>query len=290
MDEKSEMHQGRSHHIIMNEKKDVLINPDSEHNCDLFLLSSHNPYYARECLTEFAILGSDNTDGWGIGSYESGTANVIRSSQAAYDTCADGPVSREFKAAMNATCSSLILGHLRKRSSGPLQPRVENNHPFKLNFLGYDWLLIHNGTAYNKDNLVPLNERILLDSDSDTPRVFEFMRKRMIAYCASKPARSLIDACCAAYKALLKKDKGSFNIILSNGYLSFAFIHWRSFYLLNREKQTGDVALLSTKGLSEKEGWIEFIPDRRNKAKMLVFNGSSLIFNTDLRIKEDSFL
>jgi predicted glutamine amidotransferase len=173
------------------------------HNCDLFMLSSHHPYYAKESLTEFAILGHRNTDGWGLGSYDSGHANIVRSSDAAL---ADGEINREFRVAMSATHSSLIIGHLRLTSSG--KSSVENNHPFKLHFLGYDWLLIHNGTARCKNELVPYNERLLLDSDSDTPRIFEFMRHHIINYYYEKPAKSLIESCCYAYKKLLDVTGG----------------------------------------------------------------------------------
>lgn len=253
---------------------------NKSHNCDLFMLSSHKPYYAKESLTEFAVLGSRNTDGWGLGSYDNGKANIIRSSDAVHDIRADGEINREFRVAMTATCSALILGHLRLTSSG--DSRVANNHPFKLHFLGYDWLLIHNGTARNKNKLVPHDERLLLDSDSDTPRVFEFMRHHIIDYYNTKPAYSLIEACRTAYMTLLDADSGKFNLILSNGYLSFAFIHWRPFYLLHREKQTGDVALLSTIKLSEKEEWVKFSCGLGKKARMLVFNGNTLIFNGDI--------
>jgi hypothetical protein len=45
----------------------------------------------------------------------------------------------------------------------------------------------------------------------------------------------LIAACRRAYRSLLDQDPtGKFNLILSNGYLTFAFVHWRDFYLLHR--------------------------------------------------------
>lgn len=252
-----------------------------EHNCDLFLLSSHKPYYAKESLMEFAILGHRNADGWGIGSYDNGNTNIIRSSDPALGASYENKeISREFKVAMNATRSAIMLGHLRFTSSG--ESRVENNHPFKLHFLGYDWLLIHNGTARDKEKLVLGEERLLLESNSDTPRVFEFLRRQIIDYYTAKPGHSLIESCRKAYASLLAADAGNFNIILSNGFLSFAFIHWRPFYLLNREKQSGDVALLSTLRLSEKEEWLTFERGREKKARMLVFNGSTLIFNGDV--------
>ena len=56
-----------------------------------------------------------------------------------------GSLGREFSIAVEAISGPTILGHLRLTSWG--RTTRENNHPFLLNFLGYDWLLIHNGSA-----------------------------------------------------------------------------------------------------------------------------------------------
>ncbi|NMC99834.1 MAG: hypothetical protein GYA62_08950, partial [Bacteroidales bacterium] len=101
-------------------------------------------------------------------------------------------------------------------------------------------------------------------------------------YFLADSKKSLIESCRKAYRKLLEKDSGKFNLILTNGYLSFVFIHWRPFYLLNREKISGDVALISTIKLTRDEEWIEFNPVNGKVAKMLVFNGNTLIFNGDI--------
>jgi predicted glutamine amidotransferase len=250
---------------------------DLAHECDLFLLSSHHPYHGDRILPAFAREGRRNMDGWGIGSYANGQAQVLRRAEPAVQS---DNLSAEFAVAVEAVSSPIILGHLRFTSRG--SQRRENNHPFRLNFLGYDWLLIHNGSARKHEQLVPESERLLTESDNDTARVFEFLRREIIDYYDSRPQRSLIEACRSAYAKLLEADQGKFNLILSNGYLSFAFIHWRPFYLLHREKVTGDVALLSTLKLTEREEWVEFNPLHGKKAKLLVFCGPTLAFNGDI--------
>jgi len=245
-----------------------------DHNCDLFLLSSHGNYYADRSLTEFAIRGNRNLDGWGIGTFADGTPHVVKSRDPALSR---GDLSKEFAAAICATAGSVILGHLRLTSQGSTS--VENNHPFELPFLDSTWLLIHNGTARNPHNLVPPSEQLILDATNDTPRIFEFLRSRMIQYCRSDPKRSLIEGCRSAYSELLEHDQGTFNLILSNGYLSFVFIHWREFYLLHREKDKGNVAIISTIRLNDEEEWIPFYHSSGKKAKMLVFSGPNLAFN-----------
>jgi predicted glutamine amidotransferase len=250
-----------------------------EHECDLFLLSSHQPYGADRSLPEFARRGEQNVHGWGIGWYANDTAQVLRSAEPALER---GDPSREFAGAVEAVSSPVILGHLRLKSRGAARP--QNNHPFKLRFLGYDWLLIHNGTASRHAQLVPVAERLILDSDSDSPRVFEFLRQHIIDYCSHDPRKSLVEACRSAFSDLLDLDpQGGFNVILSNGHLTFAFIHYRRFYLLRREKTGGDVALLSTIRLADAEEWIEFPHPSGNDAKMLVFSGHTLVVNSRVR-------
>jgi predicted glutamine amidotransferase len=250
--------------------------PNQPHECDLFLLSSHRPYFGDRILPAFARHGRDNIDGWGIGSYANGQAQVLRRAEPAVD---GENLSGEFAVAVEAVSSPLILGHLRLTSLG--RNRKENNHPFLLNFLGYDWLLIHNGTARNHEQLVPVAERLLTESDNDTPRIFEFLRREIMAY-LSRPRRSLIEACRAAFAKLLDVDAGKFNLILTNGFLTFVFIHWRRFYLLHRVKQTGDVALISTLKLTADEEWVPFERLAGKKAKLLVFSGPTLIINGNI--------
>lgn len=211
----------------------------SQHECDLFLLSSHQDYFADNALTRFADRGSGNIHGWGIAGYRRGRANVLRSADPAIDR-SNGDLSREFYMAAKAVSSPTILGHLRLISAGTVSEF--NSHPFKLSFLGYDWTMVHNGTASDYETLVPHDERLLLESNNDSARVFEFLRKRIIEYYLENSRRSLIGGCRKAYSELLETG-GKFNIILSNGRISFVFIHFRPFYLLNREKQMGDAAL-----------------------------------------------
>ncbi|NLX98929.1 MAG: hypothetical protein GXY83_22515 [Rhodopirellula sp.] len=247
------------------------------HECDLFLLTSHQSYTADRALPTFAHLGARNVHGWGIGWYRGQQARVIRRATPATD---GGSPAQEFLTAVEAVSSPVLLGHLRLTSRGAT--RQENNHPFTLRFLGYEWLLIHNGTARRND-LVPVGDQMLTESNNDTARVFEFLCQRIIDYADSNPKHSLIEACRKAFAALLDADpEGSFNLILSNGNVTFALIHWRPFYLLRREKDHGDAALLSTIRLTGDEEWLTFerLPNKR--AKMLAFSGPSLLLNVDI--------
>ena len=260
---------------------------EQPHECDLFLFSSHSEYQVNRSLKAFARLGSSNTDGWGIGYYRDDQSRVIRSSEPACDPNVRDPnrqVAKELQCACDLIESKVVISHLRRISRG--NSRVENNHPFKLHFLDNDWLMIHNGTA-SRNDLVPRSEQLILNSDSDSPRIFEFLRSRIIDYMEGDPRHSLIEAVRSAFSALLEADpRGSFNIILTNGYLSFAFIHWRDFYLFSNEKASGNTIRLTTLNLDDggpggREPLIfKALPGK--KAKMLVFSGETLVFNGDI--------
>ena len=97
------------------------------------------------------------------------------------------------------------------------------------------------------------------------------------------PVKSLIKACQKAYEELLDADPdGAFNLILSNGFISLVFIHWRPFYLLHRVKSPGDALFISTLRLNEHEEWIKFNRLNNRRAKMLVVSGNSIIFNGNI--------
>jgi len=186
------------------------------HECDLFLMSSHNIWTANHSLNSFAKRGRRNVDGWGIGYYRNGTANILKSEIAATN---NGDITREFNIAMNAISSETILGHLRLTSRGGTT--IDNNHPFKLNFLNYDWLMIHNGTGQRINNLIPYQDQLLVNSTNDSARAFEFLRREIISYYCSDSKKSLIEAVRYAYSKLLEEDPaGSYNMILSNGYIN----------------------------------------------------------------------
>lgn len=254
-----------------------------EHECDLFLFSSHSSYHVNRSLRNFATLGQRNINGWGIGYYNDGEYRLIRSKDPALNVDSD-MISDEFSVASKVIESPIVLGHLRLTSAG--DNRVDNNHPFYLHFLNYDWLFIHNGTARNRE-LVPFGERLITGSTNDSPRVFEFMRSKIIDYIEESPSHSLVEAVRYAFDSLLEADPaGKFNIILTNGYLSFALIHWRPFYLYRNEKESGNTIRLSTLKIDETHPISDppqmFEPRTSKKAKMLVFNGESLIFNGDI--------
>ncbi len=87
------------------------------HECDLFLLSSHHSYYANRSLGNFARLGRSNMDGWGVGYYLNGGANVLRSAEPAFEGMTlSGSLSREFTMTIRAVSSPRAIA---RHNAGP---------------------------------------------------------------------------------------------------------------------------------------------------------------------------
>jgi predicted glutamine amidotransferase len=246
-----------------------------EHECDLFLLSSFHPYRATNALRSFALDGHRNVHGWGVGGWHGRRAVVVRRDTPA---ARSGDLADSFAAAVEASASEVLVGHLRLASRGA-QTR-ENNHPFMLHFLGYDWLLAHNGTA--RSTLSTGEPHLLPRSDVDSARIFEFVRHHMIEYALAKPQNSLLTAVRKAFSKLLSTDPGGkFNLVLSNGVVSFVLVHWRDFYLLRREKDPEDALLASTLRLTEEEPWAVIKHERG--PRLLAISGPTLLFNGKVR-------
>lgn len=221
------------------------------------------------------MRGDRNRSGWGLGLYDGRTARVVRDAAPALK---QGRLSGRFADQIEKAESAIILGHLRLATRGRVSQ--ENNHPFHLHFLGHDWLFAHNGSAH-RDDLVQPERRLLLEATVDTARVFEFIRHELVGWLEDQPTRSLVGGVRRAFRRLLQADPdGSYNLLLSNGDVTFALVHWRPFYLLRREKEPDGVLLLSTLQLTEGEPWQEIGLDRG--PRLLIVSGDRLLLNDRL--------
>ena len=99
---------------------------DVQHECDLFLMTSHYPYYGDNILAEFARQGIRNMDGWGIAGYNNGKVKIIKSAEPAVKSNSHNVISNEFAVAIDSISGEVVLGHLRLTSMG--KTIVENNH------------------------------------------------------------------------------------------------------------------------------------------------------------------
>jgi predicted glutamine amidotransferase len=128
------------------------------------------PQLVGPVLDDFVALSREHRDGWGVAWRESdGTVRTFRSTRPAY---AD-PQLAEVLGDVRATGGIL---HLRWATPG-LPVRVENNHPFVADGLGF----AHNGAIRPVSGLlalVPERERPTLTGDTDSERYFRVILDR----------------------------------------------------------------------------------------------------------------
>ncbi len=247
---------------------------EEAHECDLLLVSCQRKDRAVEALPLFAKEGFRNRDGWGIGYFSGPDANVVKDLAPALS---DEAVHRGITQTADEIRSKTFLCHLRLASCGPKQ--VVNNHPFKLaNRLGGDWLFAHNGTVKRYDLLETETGRIL-ESGTDSARIFEFMLHQMEHWLDAHPVGGIVEAAIDAYQQLRIRLNGTpakTNLLMSNGKLSFAFLQWRDWWLQRRLKGNAPAYILSTCELNSDRPDLQF-KTRLQNDQMLVFADGVLV-------------
>jgi predicted glutamine amidotransferase len=221
--------------------------------CDLLAVTSRYPYKADEAVPAFVVIGSRNTDGWGLCYYQGEKPIVRKSARKAFD---GQNIDAELLKLSREAQGKIILGHIRRTSSG-LTDKC-HSHPFVLEFLGREWTFAHNGTSRSIENYRSKRER-LKTVKSDSARIFEFIRDRMLDDFEKKEFSEfgLFSALENAVAALLEDHEGGFNFLLTDGALLYAFSHYRPFWILHRSKTLGDASLITTidQGLTDGENW-----------------------------------
>lgn len=232
--------------------------------CDLLTVSSSFSYRATYSIPDFAICGQRNCDGWGLGYFEEdGTAVVRKSSNMAYDATEDA-IDAELLELSENVRSRYFLGHVRFASCGATCD--ENCHPFKLCFLGRDWLFAHNGTCRNIMGYETENEQVP-DATNDSARIFEYLRDRIVkryqlsGHNSVHLFRALADATLELMNEYDSDNAcdNNFNYLLCDGSMLFVFMHHRPFYVLHRTKIDADALVLTTcsEGFTDGEEWAE---------------------------------
>jgi hypothetical protein len=242
----------------------------------LFLMSSHQSHITNKLIPKIIRKNNLQIINWELGSYMYGQARLFKSS------CLDSDninLSQEFATTLEIVSGSIVIATYNNESYR--SRNLINQSIFCLNFLGYDWLFSHIGKNSSNVRLIPDDQK-LLEVYNQSTEIFEFVRKHIINYYLSSPKKSLIEACRYAFSQLLDFCPNTeLNFILSNGFLTFIFINSKNFYLVNLEEDNQDVSIVSSLNL-ENEDNVELKVLANKQAKMIVFNGHTLIFNGDL--------
>jgi predicted glutamine amidotransferase len=246
--------------------------------CDLFALSAATSYPAPKSLPIFATKAGRNMDGWGIGFFKKYRAYVEKSAARAYH---EGRYHDGFQRLARVVSSKFIIAHVRLRTSGPIDEC--HAHPFILRFGGQDWIFAHNGKATAIESY--RSEKVRLeDAVSDSARTFEYLLDGIAAhYARSDGIRSLFAAVADTSKQLIEEYPGSYNYLLSNGWVLFAFSNHRQFLLLKGSERLERGLILTTvdRGLSP-ENWVRFSRRKETNGFLMAIAGSDILLKTDI--------
>ncbi len=246
--------------------------------CDLFALSAATTYSAPRSLPIFAARASRNMDGWGIGFYKKSHAHVEKSAARAYE---QGRLHDGFQRLARVIASKFIIAHVRLRSSGPVDEC--HSHPFAVRFEGEDWLFAHNGKAPAIESY--RGQRIRLeDVVSDSARIFEFLLDGLgaVRKTGGDPY-PLFVAIAGASTRLIREYPGTYNFLLTNGSVLFAFSNHRQFLLLKGSENLEKALLLTTveQGLSG-ENWVRFAKSAGSAGLLMAIAGSDIVLKEEL--------
>ncbi|MFZ2445685.1 MAG: class II glutamine amidotransferase [Syntrophobacteraceae bacterium] len=247
--------------------------------CDLFALSAATNYSAPKSLPIFAAKAARNMDGWGIGFFRKNRAYVEKSASRAYY---EGRFHDSFQRLARVVASRFIIAHVRLRTSGPIDEC--HAHPFVLQFKGQDWIFAHNGKAPAIEAY--RSERVRLDDAvSDSARAFEYLLDGIEArHEGGAGILPLFTAVADTSRQMIEEYPGSYNYLLTNGCVLFAFSNHRQFLFLKGSRKLERGLLLTTveRGLDE-ENWTRFSRRKESVGFLMAIVGSDILLQTDIR-------
>lgn len=246
--------------------------------CDLFALSAATNYSAPKSLPLFAFRAGRNMDGWGIGFFRKNRAYVEKSAARAYF---EGSFHDGFQRLARVISSRFIIAHVRLRTSGPVDEC--HAHPFVLHFKGQDWIFAHNGKAPAIESYRSKKVR-LEDAVSDSARTFEYLLDGIAArHERNIDIPGLFTAVADTSRQLIEEYPGSYNYLLTNGWVLFAFSNHRQFLFLKGSEKLERGLLLTTvaRGLSE-ENWTRITKKDESLGFLAAIVGSDILLKTDI--------
>ena len=135
--------------------------------CEVFGVSSAKDINVNAELKVFFKHGDLNPHGWGIASWdEKGTVTLIKEPS---NSAGSGKIAELLSS--DLTCRGMFA-HIRRATIGHVE--YENTHPFTgTDANGRTWTLVHNGTIFESDDLLPYAD--VQEGETDSERLFLYI-------------------------------------------------------------------------------------------------------------------
>ena len=209
--------------------------------CDLLAACFSSEHRAPRTLYKFMCKSIErgDVDDWGVGFFLSNKrAVVVKDADIEIE---EQDINTAFKLVINCVESEIILVHFRLASRRELYgPKYA--HPFKDELLMNEWIFAHNGYSESILDYKTPRYRLHEDPRFDSPRIFEFLRDRMIEYSEEYKTGSLYGAVRYAVNRLYEEyGDGTYNFVLADSNVLFVNLdgehsHNNRLYLLYRKK------------------------------------------------------
>ena len=151
--------------------------------CEFFGFSADKEMDVRAELSVFFSHGRDNPNGWGFAATQHAPVGIL--------TEPVNAAASETAAHLAQTLPPLrsCLAHIRKATIGEICK--ENCHPFSgVDRFGRQWVLMHNGTIFNGNELLPF--RKVQTGSTDSERILLYLLDRINALASAPDAKERI--------------------------------------------------------------------------------------------------
>ncbi len=191
--------------------------------CELLALNANTPTdmgFSFRGLSRRGGATGEHADGWGLASFTPdghGLTVLREDAPAAFSALADQLAERSPKAVVS-------IAHIRKATRGVVA--LDNCHPFSRSWQGQRWVFAHNGDLQGE---IPLGDQHRPCGSTDSEAAFCWILQQLDAAQPDpeNPAAlfELLHHCAAELA-----QRGTFNVLISNGRWLFASattrLHW----------------------------------------------------------------
>jgi len=204
--------------------------------CELLGMSANVPTDICFSFTGLVQRGGGtgpHKDGWGITFYEGNGCRTFKDPRPSFDS----PIARLVQDYPIKSCA--VVAHIRQANRGAVA--LENTHPFTRELWGREWTYAHNGQLRGYRQLDTQTYRPIGQTDSEY--AFCWLLSQLAARYPRKPSNWPAVFRYITELAQQLKQKGVFNMLLSDGHFVLAFCS-TNLYWITRRAPFGKATLL----------------------------------------------